>query len=163
MSHTLVFSILGMYFLEPVARSVFLHFGQFYFCSRRVCNKRLANWTVISDTLTMNGFKRNAKYGFNSWKWSNLAWDSSSSLTIYFSILSLCGLQLPLRETPWFSFRHWETNLWFRFTVVAIKSPWWPVFPLRCANTQNYQSIWAVKSHSCAPATFQIWYRIYIA
>jgi len=53
----------------------------------------------------------NAKYGFNSWKWSNLAWDSSSSLTIYFSILSLCGLQLPLRETPWFSFRHWETNL----------------------------------------------------
>jgi len=23
----------------------------------------------------------------NSWKWSNLAWNSSSSLTIYFSIL----------------------------------------------------------------------------
>jgi len=27
----------------------------------------------------------------------------SSSLTIYFSILPLCGLQLPLRETPCFS------------------------------------------------------------
>ena len=25
-------------------------------------------------------------------------------------ILPLCGLQLPLREKPWFSFRHWETD-----------------------------------------------------
>jgi len=36
--------------------------------------------------------------------------NSSSSLTIYFSILPLCGLQLLLRETPWFSFRYWETD-----------------------------------------------------
>jgi len=42
-------------------------------------------------TLTMNGFTRNAKHGFNSWKWSNLAWSSSSRLTIYFCILPLCG------------------------------------------------------------------------
>jgi len=27
----------------------FLHFGQFYFYSRQVFNKRLANWTAITD------------------------------------------------------------------------------------------------------------------
>jgi len=32
-----------------------------------------------------------------------------------------------------------------------------------CTNAQNHQSICAVKSHSCALATFLIWYRIYIA
>ena len=42
-------------------------------------------------TLTMNGYTRNAKHGFNSWKWSNLAWSCSSSLTIYFCVLPLCG------------------------------------------------------------------------
>ena len=37
---------------------IFLHFGQFYFYSRQLCNKRLANWTVITvtDTLTFNEF-----------------------------------------------------------------------------------------------------------
>jgi len=39
----------------------------------------------------MNGFTTNAKHGFNSWKWSNLAWSSSNSVTIYFCILPLCG------------------------------------------------------------------------
>jgi len=92
---------------------IFLHFGQFYFYSRQVCHKRLANWAAITDTLTLNGFTRNARHGFNSWKWSNLAWNSCSSLTIYFSIPQLCGLQLPLCETPWFSFRHWETDRMF--------------------------------------------------
>ena len=71
---------------------IFLHFGQFYFYSIQVCDKRL--------------------HGFNSWQWSNLAWNSST-LTIYFSILPPCGLQLPFRETPWFSFRHWETDRMF--------------------------------------------------
>ena len=66
---------------------IFLHFGQSYFYSRQDCNKRLANWTAINNTLTLNGFTRNTKHGFNSWKWSNLAWNSSSSLTIYFGIL----------------------------------------------------------------------------
>ena len=89
---------------------VFLHFGQFLFYSRHVCTKRLANWTAINDTLALNGFTRNAKHGFNSWKWSHLAWNPSSSLTIYFSILLRCGLQMPLRETHWFSFRHWEND-----------------------------------------------------
>jgi len=42
-------------------------------------------------SLTMNGLTRNAKHGFNSCKWSNRAWSSSSSLTIYFCILLLCG------------------------------------------------------------------------
>ena len=78
----------------------FLAFPSVFFFSRQVCNKRLANWTAITDTLTLHGFTRNAKHGFNSWKWSHLAWNSSSSLTIYFSILPLCGLQMPLRETP---------------------------------------------------------------
>jgi len=33
-----------------------------------------------------------------------------SSLTIYFSILPLYGLQLPLREKHLFSFCHWENE-----------------------------------------------------
>jgi len=86
---------------------IFLHFGQFYFYSRQVCYKRLVNWT---DTLTLNGFTRNAKHGFNSWKWSELAWNFSNSLTIYFSIFPFCGLQLPLREKRSFPFWHWENE-----------------------------------------------------
>jgi len=77
---------------------ILLHFGQLFFYSRQVCNKRLANWPAITDTLTLNGFTRNAKHGFNSWKWSNLALNSCSSLTICFGILPFCGLQMPLRE-----------------------------------------------------------------
>jgi len=38
-------------------------------------------------TLTMNGFTKNTKHGFHSWEWSNLAWRSSTCLTIYFCIL----------------------------------------------------------------------------
>jgi len=38
-------------------------------------------------TLTLNGFTRNAKHCFNFCKWSNLAWNSSSSLAIYFCVL----------------------------------------------------------------------------
>jgi len=38
------------------------------------------------------------KHGFNSWKWSNLTWDSSSSAPIYFSVLPLSGRQMPLHE-----------------------------------------------------------------
>jgi len=94
MGYTLGFQILDICSLEPVARNsvewhclkfvlsqIFLHFGQFYFYSRQACYKRLANWT---DILTLNRFTRNAKHGFNSWKWSNLAWNFSNSL---FSIL----------------------------------------------------------------------------
>jgi len=82
--HTGIFN--SGYLLSGTCRqklSVFLHFGQFYFYSRQVCNKRF-----ITDTLTLNGFTRNAKHGFNFWKWSNLAWNSSSSFTIYFSYSS---------------------------------------------------------------------------
>ena len=89
---------------------IFLLLGQFCVYSRQVCNKRLTNWTANADTLTLNGFTRNSKPGFNSWKWSNLAWNSSSSITNYFSILPLCGLPLPLRETHGFSFRRWEND-----------------------------------------------------
>jgi len=85
---------------------IFLHFGQFYFYSRQVCNKRWANWTDITDTSTLNGFTRNAKHGFSSLNWSNLAWNSSSSLTIYFSIFPFYSLQLPLREKLSFSLRN---------------------------------------------------------
>ena len=88
-----------------------LAFRSVYFYSRQLCNKRLANWTATTDTLTLNGFTRNAKHGFNSWKWPNLASNSSSSLTIYFSILPFSGLQLPLREKHSFSFWHWENDI----------------------------------------------------
>jgi len=114
MGYTLGFQILDICSLEPVARNsvewhclkfvlsqIFLHFGQFYFYSRQACYKRLANWT---DILTLNRFTRNAKHGFNSWKWSNLAWNFSKGLAIYFSIFPFCGLQLPLREKHPFSF-----------------------------------------------------------
>jgi len=47
---------------------------------------------------------KECKAWFNSWKWSNLTWNFSNSLTIYFNILPLCGLQLPLREKHYFSF-----------------------------------------------------------
>jgi len=77
---------------------IFLHFGQFYLYSIQVCSKRLANWTANTNTLTLNGFARSAKHSFDSWKWSNLAWNFSSGLKIYFSILPLCRLQLPLRK-----------------------------------------------------------------
>ena len=53
-------------------------------------------------------FTRNTKHGFNSWKWSNLAWTFSSRLTIYFSNLALCGLELPLREKHSFSLGKWK-------------------------------------------------------
>ena len=91
---------------------LFLHFGQFYFYSRQVCNKGLANWTPITDTLTLNGFTRNAKHGFNSWKWSNLAWNSSSSTALQFILLffHFVVLQLLLQKTHWFSFRHREND-----------------------------------------------------
>ena len=60
--------------------------------------------TPLPTTLTLKRFTRNAKHGFNSWKCSNLAWNSSNGLKIYFIILPLCGLQLPLRENHSFSF-----------------------------------------------------------
>jgi len=61
-------------------------------------------------TLMLNGFTRNANHGFNSWKCSNLGWKSSSSFKIYFSILPLCGLLLPLHEKHSFSFWHWKND-----------------------------------------------------
>jgi len=71
---------------------------------------------------TLNRFRRNANHGFCSCKWLNLAWNSCSSLPMYFYIFLLCGVQLPLREKDLFSFWHWEMtecfdNLSFRFTV----------------------------------------------
>jgi len=92
--------------LLKIVWSQILHFRHFHFYSRQVCNKRLAK----RATLTLNGFAKNAKYGFNSCKSSNLAWKSSSSLAIYFCVLSLCGLQSPLREKNSFSFCHWKND-----------------------------------------------------
>ena len=57
------------HWLKFFLSQIFLHFGQFYFNSRQVWNKRLVNWTATTDTLTLNGFPRNAKHGFSSWKW----------------------------------------------------------------------------------------------
>ena len=75
--------------------------------TKPVCSRHLQ---TTKPVWIYKEFTRNAKHGFNSWKWSNLYWNSSSSITIYISILPLCGLQLPLIETHWFSFRHWETD-----------------------------------------------------
>ena len=98
------------HWLKFYLSQIFLHFGQFYFYSRQVCNKQLANWTAITDTLTLNGFTRNEKHGFNSWKWSNPAWNFPSSLTSFCSILPLCGLQLKLLPSL-------NTYMWFMWHV----------------------------------------------
>jgi len=100
---------------------ILLHFGQFYFYRRQVCNNRWANWTAITDTLTLNGFARNAKHGFNSWKWSSLALNISNSLTIYLNILPLCGLQLPLHENLRSHFDTGKMEEWFR-RYVSLKN-----------------------------------------
>ena len=88
----------------------FLAFRSVYFLQQTRLWQTVNQLNSHHSYITLNGFTRNAKHGFNFWKWSNLAWNSSSSFTIDFSILPLCGLQLPLRETHWFSFRHWENN-----------------------------------------------------
>ena len=87
---------------------IFLHFGQFYFYRRQVCNKRLAIWTAITETLTLNGFTRNAKHGLTLG--NSQIWNFSCSLTVYFGILPFCDLQLPPREKHSFSFWHWENE-----------------------------------------------------
>jgi len=94
-------------------------------------------------TLTMNGFTRNAKHGFNSCKWSNLAWSSSNSVTIYFYVLPLCGpanassrkafvlvLTLGKWQNTFYNMCLWKNliffwklkwpNLSFRFTIFVI-------------------------------------------
>jgi len=161
---------------------IFLHFGQFYFYSRHVCNKQVANCTAITDTLTLNGFVRNSKRGLNSWKWSNLARNLSRSLTIYLSIFPLRCLQLPLCKKHSFSFWHWENDRMLLTTCVFEKFKFSPgnlnsltcnLCSLsllsnragflvttsapskvrKCANAENHQSICAEKSHSWALAT----------
>jgi len=71
---------------------IFLHFGQFCFYRKQLCNKLLANWTAITETLSLNGFTRNTKHGLTLG--NGQMWNFSSSLTIYFSILPFRGLQI---------------------------------------------------------------------
>jgi len=61
-------------------------------------------------TLTMNGFTKNAKHGFNSWKWSNLAWNSALVLQFIVEFFHFVVLRLPLREKHAFSFWHLEND-----------------------------------------------------
>ena len=83
----------------------------------------------------------------------------SSSLTIYFSNLPFCGLQLPHREKHSFSLRSLTCDLdslsllsnRTDSLVTSVTSK-----GRNCVNAQNNQSIRAMKSHSCALATFQI-------
>ena len=55
----------------------------------------------------------------NGQKWSN--WNFSSSLQIYFSILPLSRLELPLRKKHSFSFWHWE-NERMLLTICVVKN-----------------------------------------
>ena len=61
-------------------------------------------------TLRMNGFIRNAKHGFNFWKWSNPAWSSSSWAPIYFSILPFRGPANASSRKAFVSFSLWHWN-----------------------------------------------------
>jgi len=54
--------------------------------------------TLLTGSVPDLQITRNAKHGLNSWKWSNLAWNTSDSLTICFSVLPLSDRQMPLRE-----------------------------------------------------------------
>jgi len=62
-------------------------------------------WRTVSELdshhrcINIEGIYKEFQAWFYSWKWWNMAWNPSSSLTIYFSILPLCGRQLPLRKT----------------------------------------------------------------
>jgi len=73
-------------------------------------------------TLTLNGFTRNEKPGFNSCKWSNLFRNTSSIIEVYLFILPLCVLKLPLREKHSFSFWHSENDRMFQFCSGNIRS-----------------------------------------
>jgi len=98
------------HWLKFLKSQIFLHFGQFNFCSSQVCDKRLVNWTAIIDYINTEWIYKERKAWFNSWKCPNLAWNSSSSLKIYFSVLPLCGLQSPLRDKHSFSLWHWKND-----------------------------------------------------
>ena len=89
---------------------IFLLFGQFYVYSRRVCNKRLANWRPITDTLTLNGFARMQSMVLTIG--NGQIWLGTPPVVLQFiiTIIPVCGLQLPLRESHWFSFQHWEND-----------------------------------------------------
>jgi len=74
---------LSKVFLEPVS---------FISTADKFVTNRWRTGQPSLTTLTMNGFTRMAKHGFDSWKWSNLAWSSSgSAVTIYFCSFPLCG------------------------------------------------------------------------
>jgi len=87
-----------------------LHFGQFYLYSRQVCNKRLANWTAITDTLALNGFARNARHGFNSW--NGQIWLETSPVVLQFILVFfhfvVCNCLFAKKHS--FSFWHWENE-----------------------------------------------------
>jgi len=74
-------------FLEPVS---------FRFYSTQVCDRRLANWIAITDYINDEWIYKERKAWFNSCKWSNLAWSSSSCAPIYFCILPLRGIHFVL-------------------------------------------------------------------
>jgi len=48
---------LSKVFLEPD----FLHFGQFNFCSNQVCDKRLLNWTAVTDYINIEWIYKKRK------------------------------------------------------------------------------------------------------
>ena len=79
-------------------------------------------WTAqpSSTALTLNGFIRNAKHGFNSCKWSNVPWNFSSSFGISVCILPLCGPQLPVHAKQSFSFWHGKMTECF-WQYVSVK------------------------------------------
>jgi len=56
---------------------IFLHFGQFHFCNRDICDKRLANQTAITDSINVEWIYKECKACF------------SSDLAMYFCIILL--------------------------------------------------------------------------
>ena len=75
------------HWLKCVLSQIFLHFGQFYLYSRQACNKRLANWTAIIDTLTWNGFTRNTKHGFTVTRGNGQIWLGTSLVVLQFILV----------------------------------------------------------------------------
>ena len=105
-SCALVFQILGIFWnLWPeincrvALTKVFLKPVSFVSAAEKFVTKGQRTGQPSLTTLTMNGFTKNGKHCFNFWKWSNLAWNSCTTLAIYFCFLPLCGRAIAsLRE-----------------------------------------------------------------
>jgi len=105
----------------------------------KVCDKRLANWTAITTPLTFNGFQVIQGMILTPANWSNLAWNSSSSLENFLCILPLCGLQIASAR-----------SIRFHTDIEKMTACFWPYVSLKNYNfvREINNLTWALVHHS---------------